>query len=299
MIRTSRYFFLQAFELWILLCLFENSAFAGSLTIAPKSELHVAVVGEEARVFGRYEIQNRGDEDSKEVFPTLNLGGWMWSGIAQDILRSGSFVWNVDQAFQAKLLGCDPSQNCRSDGLPDRGIYPLRVVRNYQDRSGYRYSAVEVELLPVNVSPDEAAQLKRGELDSMFHLSGPGSEFEGEFEVRNTSQREIQGNFRVLVPDELSAESAVLPVQLKPGETVRLPVQIINFRAVNISDYAVFGYVEYQAGALRNTTVASGIVKVRKGAAGEKYLLAGIAVIALMAFLLYVFVITGPTRDRH
>src|SRR4051794_11475111 len=110
-----------------------GTAHAGYLTIQGKATLDSRLVsgGKKILIFGKYSIDNQGDETAKAVFPSLEIGQWLWTGEPRDIDATKATEWPIEQSFDVEKLNCPAGQPCSSVTLPTNGAFPVFVRRYY------------------------------------------------------------------------------------------------------------------------------------------------------------------------
>src|SRR5262245_7503126 len=122
---------------------------AGTIRLVGEPFVEAVPDGEGIHLTGRFEMRNDGDETAREVFPALELGGWVYAGEPADINAGQQHVWQIDGAISAEQLGCraDAQARCAGLDLPRRGAFPMFVRKHYRDLNGKAFSAPAVRTI--------------------------------------------------------------------------------------------------------------------------------------------------------
>lgn len=280
-----------------------ESAFAGTLIIDGTSSIQTTVEGDQVKVHGSYEIQNRGDEDAKHVFPSLTIGSAQWAGEPQQLGPQVKYQWTVEFSLAKSDLPCHDAQVCNGLALPELGVYPVLVARHYEDTAGRRFTAASIEKITVgDLSWANVAATRAPSVHMKVEVEGDGQEFEASVTLRNLSENSLSGIIAVHTSQELEAIVEARQFRLLPRASVDVPLRVKNFNGLPGSVYAAFPYAQWEEKGIRNLIFSSFRVPIQERVKSDKLVVSIVTVVAISALLLLAFVGYGPgreTRPKH
>jgi hypothetical protein len=285
--------------IFVMLCLLSlpQKAFARYLTIDGSSTISASVSGENVSLRGSYTIDNKGDENARNVFPAFRLGGWEWAGDARKLTPSGSETWQFDVTFPATLLTSNSGSSAAIEALPNRGQFPLFVQRHYSDENGAPFSAVEIVILSIGqLTTLELSVLNIPQIAGSSSCDGSGKTYACRVIVRNLSQASKKLVVDFFTSRELSVKSSPASVIVEGRKEVRIEGEIDNFTGVIGSSYAVYALLQWEENGLRRNAMIVGNVKIKE-IDYSVWIICGTAFSSfLLMLLIYLFVYKPPVK---
>jgi len=252
-------------------CLFlAMQASAGVITISSRSVITVQRGESELRLSGYYEINNKGDESARETVLHLELNGWSWRSAAMDVAPGAAARWDIAVSAPLTALGCGGDAACAGLDLPAHGSIPMRVLREYQDANGRRFSAPEVILLKVPAPGGRGVAQPAVDVKAAARFEGSGESYSGRISLAaeaaggragGTAPERVRAALSFFSARELGLPPPVL-LELAPGETVERHAAIAASSALAGSVYPVFAVVQWEDSGFRRSALAAGALKI-------------------------------------
>ncbi|OGR90423.1 MAG: hypothetical protein A2992_01755 [Elusimicrobia bacterium RIFCSPLOWO2_01_FULL_59_12] len=223
-----------AFLLWV-------STLACASVIRMESRVDTSIHGLMLRA--HVTVTNRGDEAAHAVQLKTELAGAAQTSPLQSILPVGN---SYAADFQLSVQRLPP------------GRYPLILHILYADANGYPFSIVTVAPFELRAAPVPQVLGLLG--NAAIHRRGRVT-----LKLKNLDAQEKRLRVRLLLPQELSADSSSLDLTLRPDQETRTAFAIRNFSALAGSTYPLFAIIEYDLAGLHHTAIASGLVQIGSG----------------------------------
>lgn len=189
-------------------------------------------------------VRNVGEEDALDVLPHLTLAGASATGDAPTPLASGFVAsWDVHLPRPRTL-----------------GTLPLVVQLRYADGLGHRMSAPAVHVVRTAGTP--AADVAVA-VDAAFGTIDRGS---GTVRITNREADTVTGTLALVANEEVDLVPAERTVEVAPGATVAVPIEIRNHDALPDSAIALWASLQLARGAAVETVLGSAIVRVQVAA---------------------------------
>jgi hypothetical protein len=306
-------------------------AAAGTLKLEGEPEIQAQILGDEVVLRVSAPITNRGDENSKEVFPWFQLGGAVFAGDPKMLAQGQSYVWELERRYPLAKIQCesDKENSCAGMNLPSKGAFPLFIRRHYQDMNGAAFSAPSVAIVRLGELTEEerlgtqdppltfqssAGSLRGGPTgglgiyceSSAPLFSARGLDWEGSHLTFHCSGM-LQNRSRTPIKVALSAFSTrelrvITPPQLltlEADRSVPFSLEVENSSGLLGSTYPVYFVAQWGEGNIRQTRQTFGLVSIQKS--DRFWLLTGfgLLVFALLSLLMYVFVFIGGGERKR
>ena len=218
-------------------------------------------------------VQNKGDEPAAAVYPELKLG----SAEVKLAPLNTMAVNDSNQWTHTFLPG--------EAGLKLNGTYPLLITLIYHDSNMYAMSTPEVVLFELVKAGQELSFTGRIETTDVRDTG------QVNLTLDNSTDRAVAGQFRMLLPKELTTANKSGTFELQANQTSQLRFPITNMGALVGSSYKIFTIMEFDASGSHYCVLASGMIKVKKPVDKEsgRFLIIGGGSFIFLIFLLMVF----------
>lgn len=240
------------FNFWIMI-LYHQTALSGIISIQGDPELTFHLEENNITIEGHVEFTHLGDETALDVFPEIQVGGWVWKGTAQRMQPQAKYRWDISSKTSLSDWDC-VEKHCQNTNLPDLGTYPMIVRRYYQDLNGYPFSKIIVKDIQIgtNNKPQSPLQLPiTGQLDVRSY----GHSFSAKLSLENLSSNMLE-----VVPTLYAAKEIHIPsdqedyklVRISPNEKITLNFQGENRGALLNSTHNIFAVVAWSSAMTNN-----------------------------------------------
>ena len=273
----------------LLLSVAPQDAFAGYLTIKGISEIRlVSKSDSEVSIEGTYSIENKGDEDAREVYPVFAIGQWKWAGNPVSLSPNGVHRWELSETFSAKEVTCPSGTNCFS---VTRGIVPLKVRRMYKDMNGYQFSSVDVVSLPWGeMTESDNVRIRIPQLQSAIAIKGDGQHFEGKLKLASSASKEREVQIEVFASEELRTSLSRKVATIKEESETELELSVRNFKGLAGSRYVLVALIQWQDEGLLHYQNATQAVTIAVPSTMSFFIKIFIVSLFFVCLLLYWFV---------
>lgn len=261
-------------------------ALAGYLTIGGSSNLTASLNGSTVLLRGTYTITNTGDEQAHRVFPSFQLGTFTYSGEPKSVGVNGEERWEIKADIDLKnIAGGETSPNAV------KGMYPLLIRRHYEDANGAKFSAPDVELLPLgNLTEQELGTVRTPRLTPLVSCDGNGETFTCKLEILNTGDDSYKVHTFYHTTMEIQGVTPPGDIEVPARDQASWSFDLKNFSGLPGSSYGVFAILEWQDGPLHFAERAGSLVSVKRVSYQSYYIAAGISLFLLAALATYLFV---------
>ena len=246
----------RSFVLACLSLLIASAANASFISIGSSSVVTVETRDSEIVISGGYTLLNEGDEIAYEVYPSFEMGGWIWSGKPVNLEPKSSHAWKFEERVPFIDLKCRANDSCAGLDLAVNGKHPMKVIRHYKDGNGYRFSAAEVQILTIGeVSPKQLALNQDEAVRGKLLFVGDGQDFTGQVELRNVRDEKIDVAMSFHAPREIQLRNKPAVVSLSREEVARREFEVSNFSGLDGSRYAVYVVLQWMEAGMRHTAI--------------------------------------------
>lgn len=236
------------------------------------------------KLHATYDLTNAGDETARDVFPTLRIGEWGWSGDPRVVEKGGKASWIIDALIPLKQLGCAHADTCASESQSQRGVFPILVRNHYSDLNGYKFTAPQViPLLVGSLTPRETVLVHEPELQVQLEVRGDGQRFNANLSLHNMTEHRRSVSVSGFSSQEMSVLSPSQTVSLAPKGDARLTFSVQNFSGTIGSSYPIFAVIEWDEDGMRNLVTAVANVSVARAEQTNTFILIGIGALLLLA----------------
>ena len=287
-------FFFQSI-ISVLVLLSSNQVFAGHLTISGGATITTSFEDGKIKFKGSYQIDNSGDEDAQNVFPSFKLGQWSWAGDPRLIAPMNKEIWTIDSIISSDLLSSEKDSSSAGLTLPLKGQFPLKILRHYEDLNGVPFSVADVTGISLGeLTSEERSALRVADVNSSFICEGDGKLFSCLLDLRNLSDSAKNISISYHTSQELQVKSVSQVVELGPRGQKYAESKIENINGLPGSSYAVFAVMQWSENGIRQEAHAAKVVSIQEP---KQSLLIweslGAVVLALILLYIFVFRNTG------
>jgi hypothetical protein len=269
--------------------MFPCNANAGSLTISGSSNISTAIEGSLVKITGTYQLENKGTEDSINVYPAFKFGSWGWSGEARNLSRNAKEVWEINTNFEVALLG--------QDSITSKGHFPLQVLRHYEDLNGVHFSAADIIPITVGqISESEINSMRTPEVNGNFSCDGNGQLFSCKLELLNTSDSAKTLTVSYHSSQEIQLNTTAATVEVGPRQKQSVESDIENFSGLPGSGYAVFAIIQWKNATIHKFKSVATVVKLKNPDRFGMFLGIGLGIFIISILSVYLFVFRPSPR---
>jgi len=274
------------------------SAYAGSISLVSSSEFQTTLNEQSLSLKGTYKLSNDGDETARDVFPTLRLGNWGWSGNPRMLKKSAEEIWHIEADIPLIDVTCENRSNCVASPSPLRGVFPLLVRHHYSDLNGYKFTAPSLVALQMGtLSPLESVMVHEPELTARFEITGNGQQFYAKLTVQNLSQRQRQVSVSAFSSQELMLLDDPRKLDLASMDSKEVSLKIQNSSATLGSSYPVFALITWNDEGLQNLVTSAAVVKINPQQRSYAIWIGAIAALLLLFSLRFWSARRSKVRD--
>lgn len=235
--------------------------------------IQTTITASPEKVEVQIKVQNRGDEPAVAIYPELQLGS---AEVKLNQLNTMA-VNDSNQWTHTFLPG--------EAGLKLYGTYPLLITLIYHDSKMYAMSIPEVVLFELVKGGKELSFTGRIETTDVQDTG------QVKLTLDNSTDRAVAGQFRVLLPKELTTANKSGTFELQANKTSQLRFPITNMGALVGSSYKIFAIMEFDESGSHYCVLASAMIKVKKPEDKDsgRFLIIGGGSFIFLIFLLMVF----------
>jgi hypothetical protein len=235
--------------------------------------IQTTITASPEKVEVQIKVQNRGNEPAVAIYPELQLGS---AEVKLNQLNTMA-VNDSNQWTHTFLPG--------EAGLKLYGTYPLLITLIYHDSNMYAMSIPEVVLFELVKGGKELSFTGRIETTDVQDTG------QVKLTLDNSTDRAVAGQFRVLLPKELTTANKSGTFELQANKTSQLRFPITNMGALVGSSYKIFAIMEFDESGSHYCVLASAMIKVKKPVDKDsgRFLIIGGGSFIFLLFLLMVF----------
>lgn len=286
--RISRLAIIQA----VALALTGSVAHAGYLTINGIPNVTATQEGDNVRLKGTYDIENKGDETARNVYPSFQLGSWSWAGAPKNLDPNKRESWSVDEVFPLQQLSCASDSTCAGESLPSTGAFPMYVHRHYEDLNGYKFSAADITITTIGeLSGNALAAARNPAFQARLNISGSGNDYSGTLEVKNSSPSQKRISVAFYSTNELNIHTKPQVMEIAPQGIGKTNFSSENFSGLAGSTYPVFAVLQWEDYGVRSSLAVPHAVTIQAQDNSKLYLYLSIGAVALALLSAYGFVL--------
>lgn len=234
-------------SLWLFTFLM-SWAQAGYLQIVGEPQLKLHAHEQGLLLSGSYQIQNKGDETAREVFPEIGLEEFTWKGESRDLQAGETQTWAVLQVIPAEKLK-----------LPLRGVFAFSMLNHYQDVNTYPFAIPSVEL----ISLDAQKLVQPPQLDLVIE-DDQTNLYKARVKIFNPSSQPLLVQPQPLLPREVVLQTTMVPLNVQPRGELETSFRFLNRKGLVDSFYQVHFILTWTEQGQRQAAVASGGFKIHK-----------------------------------
>jgi hypothetical protein len=208
----------------------------------------------------QYTLRNDGDEEAFHVRPYVKAGNWIKEFPDVDLTPGAHHEWRIPLTEIQKQM--------------PRGRSPLSVLIRYQDANGYAFSVPELRPLQTpDLNTQELKTLAENPLRaSMTVESLHEKNFRIRYELENTTDKEISVTPQLWIPEEMSLQAPVVPLQVQSHAKMESHFRLHNDTALDGSYYNIFATFSFSRDGLMNFVEVAGGVQIKAEAPAEPML---------------------------
>jgi len=221
---------------------------AGYLQIIGTSKLTLQKTSQGLLLSGEYQIDNKGDESARNVYPEINLDQFKWRG-APTLLQSGaSYNWKVFQIISKDQLS-----------LPDEGRFVVSIFNSYEDLNGYPFAIPAIELFSVNEKLEKSLPKLSLQIDTLS-----SKQYSAQVSVTNPAKEPLKFLPLYILPREMDLKTPEIPLEIPAGGELSTSFLFENRTGLAGSQYHAFLILRWVEHGQRQAAVASTGFKVEK-----------------------------------
>ncbi len=253
----------------VIFALLPVSGYGGYISMV----IQTTITASPEKVEVQIKVQNRGDEPAVAIYPELQLGS---AEVKLNQLNTMA-VNDSNQWTHTFLPG--------EAGLKLYGTYPLLISLIYHDSKMYAMSIPEVVLFELVKGGKELSFTGRIETTDVQDTG------QVKLTLDNSTDRAVAGQFRMLLPKELTTANKSGTFELQANQTRQLRFPITNMGALVGSSYKIFAIMEFDESGSHYCVLASAMIKVKKPVDKDsgRFLIIGGGSFIFLIFLLMVF----------
>jgi hypothetical protein len=230
------------------LAFFLGVAHAGFLQIVGEPHLSLKKHGTDLQIIGDYQIQNKGDEVARAVYPEINLDNFTFSGDPENLEAGEKKTWKISEIISHdKLI------------YPPQGRFAVVIYNHYQDMNGYPFGvpaidSISLDELAVSQMPDlklEIKSLEANQYEGRIHLSNPSASLRKFFPL-------------YVLPREVQLSVPEAPLEVPPQGNLETSFYFLNRKGLTGSTYQAFSVLTWIEQGQRQVLFAHGGFKVEK-----------------------------------
>ncbi|MGZ5278763.1 MAG: hypothetical protein ACXWC9_02400 [Pseudobdellovibrionaceae bacterium] len=221
---------------------------AGYLQIIGTSKLNLQKTSQGLLLSGEYQIENKGDEAARNVYPEINLDRFQWRG-TPNLLQSGaSYSWKVSQIISKDQLS-----------LPDEGRFVVSIFNSYEDLNGYPFAIPAIELFSVNEKLEKSLPQLSLQIDALS-----SKQYSAQVSVTNPAKESLKLLPLYILPREMDLKTLEIPLEIPAGGELSTSFLFENRTGLVGSQYHAFLILRWIEHGQRQAAVASTGFKVEK-----------------------------------
>jgi hypothetical protein len=216
---------------------FSSSGFCANETkLATQNNFQSKFENGRLSVTGTVTITNNGTTYAHEVYPTLKMKDWDWSGAPYDLAPKNKQDWTVSQNFYLSEAGVG------------RGIYPVYELINIRDSENLatsRASAFQLEVGPLSQAEKEIIQAPAINV-SIQEFALTDRVFSSMIAVTNNSNDSIDVATSYFAPRELQILQPTYQSHTSNNNPTYLRLQVNNKSGLTGHDYIVYADSQWE-----------------------------------------------------